>query len=502
MEANWDVIVVGGGGSGLASALSATEQGARVLLLEKRPQLGGTTGIAVGSFTAAGTGLQQQAGIEDHFQHHAEDVAHFADPDIEARNNHSLRTFFLNQAADTLEWLQGLGLSFVGPHPEPPNRVPRMHNVVPGAKAYIAAFQLALQERTYQQVCGAQVKELLFDNGRVVGVVTEIDQIQKTFRAQRGVILAAGDYSSSSELIGQHKGTDFKQIEGINPHANGEGHQLAAQAGAQLVNMDVTYGPELRFVASSKNPFQQWLPSAGLGARLLGAIARRMPKWCLRRLIKRLLVTWQHPENQLFDDGAILVNQHGNRFVNETRWPQRELAVANQEGKVAYILLDGRLINRYSAWPHFISTAPDIAYAYVSDYRRLRADVTTQAGTLNEVAQQRGIPADSLAKTVAEFNRYIQGKQDDPHGRSDDPHLLEQSPWLLLGPVKAYFTTTEGGAAVNQRLQVLNTDGQPIPGLYAVGQNGSGGIILWSHGLHIAWALTSGRLAGQAIMAD
>ncbi len=502
MEANWDVIVVGGGGSGLAAALSATEQGGRVLILEKRPQLGGTTGIAVGSFTAAGTRLQQQAGIEDHFQQHAEDVAQFADPNIEARNNHSLRTFFLNQAADTLHWLQGLGLSFVGPHPEPPNRVPRMHNVVPGAKAYIAAFQLALQKTTCQQLCGAQVKELLFDEGRVVGVVAEVDNIQKTFHAQRGVILAAGDYSSSSELIGQHKGTDFRQIEGINPHANGEGHQLAAQAGAKLVNMDVTYGPELRFVASRKNPFQQWLPSAGLGARLLGAIARRLPKWCLRNFIKRLLVTWQHPENQLFDDGAILVNQQGNRFVNETAWPQRELAVAAQEDKVAYILLDGRLINRYSEWPHFISTAPDIAYAYVADYQRLRADVTLQAENLHQLAEQRGIPADSLAKTVAEFNRYVREEQTDPLGRSGDQFPLEQGPWLLLGPVKAYFTTTEGGAAVNQQLQVLDANGQPVPGLYAVGQNGSGGIILWSHGLHIAWALTSGRLAGQAIMTD
>ncbi len=205
MEANWDVIVVGGGGSGLAAALSAAHQGGRVLVLEKCPQLGGTTGIAVGSFTAAGTRLQQQAGIDDHFQQHVEDVAQFAEPDIESRNNHSLRTFFLNQAAETFHWLQGLGLSFVGPHPEPPNRVPRMHNVVPGAKAYITAFQLALQKTTCQQLCGAQVKELLFDEGRVVGVVTEINNVRQTFKARRGVILAAGDYSNSDEIIGRHK---------------------------------------------------------------------------------------------------------------------------------------------------------------------------------------------------------------------------------------------------------------------------------------------------------
>jgi hypothetical protein len=63
-----------------------------------------------------------------------------------------------------------------------------------------------------------------------------------------------------------------------------------------------------------------------------------------------------------------------------------------------------------------------------------------------------------------------------------------------------YFTTTEGGAAVNQRLQVLDRQGRPIPGLYAVGQNGLGGMVLWGHGLHIAWAMTSGRLAGCFVM--
>ena len=75
-------------------------------------------------------------------------------------------------------------------------------------------------------------------------------------------------------------------------------------------------------------------------------------------------------------------------------------------------------------------------------------------------------------------------------------------PWLLLGPLKAYFTTTEGGAAINEQMQVLDDNGDVIPGLYAVGQNGLGGMILFSHGLHIAWAITSGRLAGRSIMQD
>ena len=77
-----------------------------------------------------------------------------------------------------------------------------------------------------------------------------------------------------------------------------------------------------------------------------------------------------------------------------------------------------------------------------------------------------------------------------------------QGPWLLLGPLKAYFTTTEGGTSINQEFQVLNEQGSVIPGLYAVGQNGLGGMILWGHGLHIAWAMTSGRLAGKILMGE
>lgn len=141
---DYDVVVVGGGGSGLAAAASAAEHGLRVVVLEKEPQLGGTTGIAVGSFTANRTKHQLKRSIEDDPLQHNEDAALFAPPQIEARGNHDLREFFLEHTADTLAWLESLGLSFHGPSPEPPNRVPRMHNVVPNAKAYIAALQRRL----------------------------------------------------------------------------------------------------------------------------------------------------------------------------------------------------------------------------------------------------------------------------------------------------------------------------------------------------------------------
>lgn len=496
----YDVIVVGAGGSGLAAAISAARHGGRVLVLERQPQPGGTTGIAVGSLTAAGTSLQRAAAIDDKVADHAEDAGKFAPPAIEACNNDPLRRFFLGEAAATFEWLREMGLSFVGPSPEPPNRVPRMHNVVPGAKAYIATMQMELSRLGGTLLCQAAVDRLIQRNGRVAGVEVTIAGQPTEVWATKGVILAAGDYANHSATIAQHKGSQFSGIEGINPFALGDGHRLAQSVGAELRNMDITYGPELRFVPRGRRPFQQWLPTRGVSARAVGALARRLPGWVMRRFIKRLLVTWQHPETAMFDDGAILLNRDGARFVDETRWPQREIAVADQPGKVAYMVLDGRLIRRYSAWPHFISTAPDIAYAYAQDYRRLRGDVTADGEDLGSLLAARGLNPEQGLQAVARFNASAREQRPDEFGRAIETEPLLDGPWMILGPLKAYFTTTEGGAMVDRQLQVLDHHGNVIPGLYAVGQNGLGGMILWGHGLHIAWALTSGRLAGEAIM--
>lgn len=500
MADEFDVIVVGAGGSGLAAAVSAAENGCSVLVLERLPQPGGTTGIAVGSFTANQTEMQQRAGIEDSLDAHAEDAGKFAPADIEALNNDPLRRFFLSHTAETLEWLRGMGLAFHGPNPEPPNRTARMHNVVPNAKAYIAALQSRLTRQGGTLLCDARVTALNKDGARMSGVTVSLGDSERKFAARRGVVLAGGDYANSHELIERHKGKGFGLIRGINSYASGEGHLLAEAAGARMVNMDVTYGPELRFVPPKDKPFfQQLLPASGPLAWLAGRILPFVPKFIINAYIKRLLVTWQHPENALFDDGAILLNCKGQRFCNEKQWPEREIAIASQPNEFAYILLDQRLCERYSKWPNFISTAPKIAYAYVDDYLKLRKDISTQADSVEGLWRKTRIARKAMERSVTEFNDYASGKKEDAFGRTGDTAALQGERWVLLGPVASYFTTTEGGAAIDEGLRVLDEDGKPIEGLYAVGQNGLGGQILWGHGLHIAWAITSGRLVGKEL---
>ena len=470
-------MVVGCGGSGLATAVSAVERGARVLVLEKSARPGGTTALAVGSFTACRTSLQRAAGIDDSPEAHAEDAALFAPREIEARNNERLRRFFLARAGETFEWLRRLGVEFRGPFPEPPNRVPRMHAPIGGAAAYTTRLLEALERRGGVVVCEAAVAELARDDARVTGVRYEQAGELGEAAARRGVVLAAGDYSAGGDLIAAHKGERFRPIGGVNPATTGDGQRLAAEAGGRLLNMDVAYGPELRFIP----------PSAGPAATASGLPAG-VP-----------LASWQHPENALLDDGAILINHRGDRFTDELEPLRRELEVASQPRGEAFLLLDARLGARYSAWPHFISTAPLTGYAYVEDYLRERPDIAVRAEDLGGLAERRAFDRERLRSAVVAFRRHARGGVEDPFGRRRRGPEPGPGPWTLLGPARACFTTTEGGAAVSERLEVLDADGRPIPGLYAVGQSGLGGMVLWGHGLHIAWAISSGRLAGEAL---
>lgn len=488
-EETYDVIIVGAGGSGLAAAVSAAEEGLNVAVIEKEPSPGGTTAIAVGSLTANRTDWQERKGIRDELNWHEEDAGLFAPQDIECKNNIELRRYFLNHARESLNWLQKMGLEFVGPSPEPPNRVARMHNVVPNGRAYIHALKKKLDQLGGRLMCNACVTKLIYKKDRIHGVCIRQNKDDQDWiwTAHFGVIIASGDYANAADLITRFKGPSFSRIEGINPKANGEGHRLIESVGGALVNMEITYGPELRFPPPEPSWIDHVLSRPGV-ATWVGALVKRLPVSCLAPFIKRLLVTWQHPEDSLFREGAILVNREGKRFCEETRSPEREIALANQTCKEGFILMDERLVRTFQAWPHFISTAPQIAYAYIDDYLRFRPDIARASSTLDSLCKKTGIPLEPLKESIKKWNDTARNP-------------LKGRRWVMMGPVKAWFTTTEGGAAINREFQVLNKEGQPIAGLYAVGQSGLGGQILWGHGLHIAWAITSGRLVGKVLSA-
>ena len=150
-------------------------------------------------------------------------------------------------------------------------------------------------------------------------------------------------------------------------------------------------------------------------------------------------------------------------------------------------MFDDGLAEKFDGWPHFVSTAPGVAYAYLKDYRRNRSDIYHEAGTLAGLAASMRVPADKLAATLDDYNANHRGARA----------LLTRKPYYALGPVKSYVVFTDGGLKVSERLEVLRADGSVIPGLYAAGSTGQGGLLLEGHGHHLGWAFISGRIAGR-----
>lgn len=472
-----DVVVVGGGAAGLTAAVTAAQRGMRTVLLERRDTLGGSTALAIGSFTAAGTSWQKAKGIEDTPEAMLEDMA-IVPGVVPSADAPHLRAILAAESAPALAWLAGLGVPFVGPFPEAPHRVPRMHNVVPDSRMYIACLGRAARKAGVDIRLSAAVEGLIDEGGRVTGVTANVAGVRREIRASRGIILAAGDFSGNAAMRKAYLRPVAAASVPANPESTGDGHRLAMAVGAATRAMDISTGPKLRFRSTRARGLLAMLPLWPPLMRGLAAVAQRLPAGALRPFVKSLLVVHMQPSPKLFADGAILVNLRGERFCNEVTSP---LDLAFQPEASGYIIFDQAIAERYSAYPNFVSTAPGVGYAYMPDYERARPDLAHRAADPAELARLIGADPNALEQTIA--------TTQVPFGR----------PLRALGPVVSTVTVTEGSLAVNTRLQVLRENGEPIPGLFAAGGVAQGGMRLFGHGLHIGWAVVSGRIAAETI---
>jgi len=275
-----DVVVVGGGGSGLAAAIFARTYGASVVLLEKHSELRGSTGLSIGSITATGTWHQKRAGIADSPQAHFEDMAKFAG-DLAAKDNEELRRILVENVTDTVDWLMRLGVTFHGPMPEPPHRQPRMHIIVPNSRAYIHFLAREARRAGVDARVDAEVQRLVVEVGRVVGVVARIAGREHEVRARRAVILATGDYSASPEWRRRFNPA-VAEIDGITATNVGDGHRFGEELGAEVRFGETVWGPSLRFPLPDRPKLVQRLPPRPSFTKAMRIALETMPARLLR----------------------------------------------------------------------------------------------------------------------------------------------------------------------------------------------------------------------------
>jgi len=476
-------VVIGGGGAGLAAAIEARALGRDVVLLEKAERLGGSTAWSIGSVSASSTPHQLRKGIKDSPEDHWRDMAGF-NGDLDERDNVALRRVMADAMPETFRWLLRHGVRFYGPMPEPPHQKPRMHNVLPNSRSFITHLERAARRAGVEIKTSIRATSLVVDGRRVVGVDGEGPSGPRRYLARGGVVLAAGDFTNDPELKAKFMGSQQAKVAGVNVNATGDGQKLALPLGARILNGDLALGPELRFVPPPGTNWLLRLPPWPILANLMAWSLERMPSFLLRPFVMSFVTTALAPSPDLFAQGALLVNRRGKRFADENDRPA--FAIPDQPEGGGYILLDQRIAGQFSAWPHFVSTAPGVAYAYVDDYRRNRPDIYSSAATLDALEEKLAMPSGALMATVAAANAQAGNKP-----------TLGAGPYVVLGPVRAVFVHNEGGLAVDLDHRVLGAGDVPIAGLFAAGATGQGGLLLRGHGHHLAWAFASGRRAGH-----
>ncbi|MSQ71311.1 MAG: FAD-dependent oxidoreductase [Betaproteobacteria bacterium] len=509
-----DVVVVGGGGSGLMAACQARIKGARVLVLEKGERVGGTTALSVGSIMAAGSRLQRAAGIEDNPEHHAEDLAGVVKT-FGIGDNPALRALFAAHAAEAVDFLEAIGVVFTDPMAQPPHRKPRLHQIIPGSRSYIHHLERHSASLGVEVRCGMRATRLLQEGGRVSGVEAQsADGRLLRATAGRAVVLASGDVAGDPDMLKQYAGAGLENVEVFNPVCTGDGHAMAAAIGAKIVPR-LDFGAaglaNIRFIPPTKPNWVQRIPPHRAIARIIKLAMRHLPDALLRPFVLKFLTTALGPDRRLFENGFILVNRNGERFADELGGPNfndvgsrarpdsagdkdsraPSLLLARQPEGIGYLIFDDSLARKFSVWPNFVSTAPGVAYAYVDDYRKARADIFHSGNTLAELSAKVGFDASKLEATIVAANGRCSGSQQP----------LATAPFHALGPVKSWVLVTPVGLAVNDRLEVLDEQGGVIRGLYAAGGVGQGGYSITGHGHGLGWAFTSGMLAGRAAAA-
>lgn len=462
-ELSADVIVVGGGGAGMAAATRLAQLGKSVILVEKSGFLGGAISVSGGNQVVMGSQLQIDNGVAD-------DSVESMVTDFEAnganKNNKEILTLFAENVGATTDWLvASCGITFEeGLHQLGEYSHNRELAYTGGGAGFAEAMRKAVEEAGVQVLLNTKAESLIADNGTVTGVKAASSDADYTLTAG-DVVLATGGYGANKDMLTD----EMKSALYYGPASStGEGIQMAQAVGAQTANME--YGKRY------PNGIEV---SEGMAK---STIAGNIVGWTM---------------------SAILVNKDGNRVVNEKASNRTILEEElKQEGGELYLLLDAET---FEAWKAKLAPA-GISDADIEKY--LEANGTTtpvfaHGETLEEAAAAAGINADNLKATVEKYNGFVAKGSDDDFGRAATylTKAIGEGPYYIVEQ-KPRFATTMGGLVINTSMQVLNEAGEPISGLYAAGENC--GQVMGDDspsGANNAWALTSGKLAADAIAA-
>lgn len=444
VELTTDVVVVGAGGTGLSAAASAHENGAEVIVLEKLSAVGGSTALSGGSIGATDTRFQQEQGIEDSAESWMElwkERQSVSNPDSKYPDYDRVQ-HFIDEAVVTTHWLVDyVGHEYSGLGAFGVDTVDRNHQSENGGAGLIKNIEDFVRGEGVEILTETTATELLTDdNGDVIGVVAEGKNGKVTVNAKK-VILATGGFAQSEELIEEYlpQFSDYIDVSAATIGATGDGIMMAEDLGAVLYE-------------------DPWV--IGLG------ISSRVPELAA--------IDW--------DYSKILVNENGERFVNEF---SHYAIVTNEAVKQeqSYMIIDSSEAN---------------ANHVTNLEAALSSDEIAKGETIEELAEEMGVSADTLVKTIDTFNQGVEKGEDELGKQKELLVSVENGPYYAL---KVYPRTmgTFGGVTTDESFRVLKEDGSVINNLYAGGECSNRNYYnqVYMTGSAVQLALTSGRLVGE-----
>lgn len=468
-----DVVVIGSGTTGVTAAVSALENGASVILFEKQGILGGNSNFAEGPM-AINSSVQTEQGVFFDIDEVQQDMIKHSNYMADAT---VVRTF-LEESGPAVDWTKEYGVEYDGKLTPIPGVMPTWHLFVGGhGTIVIKNFAKAIEEMGGEIYKSTPVTDLEYNSETKLYTVTAVNSDEEKIYevTAKSVIVATGGFVNNDEMVKEYLEVDY-----INPIGQtgktGDGLKMSWNLGA------------MKFRPWTKNLMRPMVPGWDISSDLDIAASNMHLK----------------------------VNSQGRRFVNELKtlaFPYGGNALDSQPDRTAWAVFDEELKL------HWIEDGVDVGFSSFKGDGTKLVDLDAELEEANgqglafwadspeELADKMGIPAANFVDALGQYNEAMTTGEDKLFGKeAANPFEaifctpLEGRLYAVkLGP--ATFGTA-GGLRVNEKIEVLDDKGAPIPGLYAGGMDSFAVLSGHTYDLSLpgelqGWALVSGRLSGR-----
>lgn len=413
---NYDVVIVGSGGAGLAAAIQAHDEGAHVVIIEKMPTIGGNTIKASVGMNAAETRFQKIKGIEDSKELFYEETLKGG----KFKNNPELLREFVELAPEAIEWLAAKEIELNDITITGGMSIDRTHR--PEDRSAVGGFLISglvknVNKRDIEVLLETSVAEILYENGAVTGVKVVDEYNDSRILNAKSVIVATGGFSANREMVVKYRPELDGFVTTNHKGATGSGIAMLQKIGADTVDMG-----EIQI-----HPTVEQTTSYLISESIRGG-------------------------------GAILVSQAGKRFYNEMETRDKVSAeiIALPE-KSAWVIFDEQVRANNKAADEYIAKG-----------------FVLSAPTPEELAVKLNMNPVALTETLERYNLFVVEKKDEDFGRTTAlRHPLNKGPFFAIRIAPGVHHTM-GGVVINTDTAVLDAQKQPITGAWAAGEVAGG----------------------------